>query len=119
MVVSSSGFSSPSVSICIPTFNGAAYIRECVESALAQTFSNVEVIIADDASTDDTTAIATQLASVDSRVRVSCNTTNLGLVRNWNRAIGLATGAWVKLLFQDDLLDPQYLEELLAIVSGA
>ena len=72
----------PAVSICIPTFNGAKYLRECVDSVLAQTHPDFEVLIVDDCSSDDSVAIAEDYARRDSRVRVSVNDRNLGLVGN-------------------------------------
>src|SRR5437899_12562971 len=96
----------PSVSICIPTYNGAAHLAPCLESALNQTWTDFELLIVDDASSDDTVAITEACAARDRRVRVARNPRNLGLVGNWNRCLELAKGTWIKFLFQDDLLSP-------------
>jgi glycosyltransferase involved in cell wall biosynthesis len=103
----------PFVSICIPTYNGARHIRECIDSALSQTYQDMEVLVVDDKSKDETPSILKEYTRRDSRVRIVTNPTNLGLVRNWNRCIELARGAWIKFLFQDDLLAPTCLERLL------
>jgi len=109
----------PAVSICVPTYNGAAYLRECLDSALSQTFEDFELLIIDDASSDDTVAIAAEYSRADSRVRLCENPTNLGLVGNWNRCIDLARGEWLKFLFQDDRLDRHCLARMLmARVAG-
>lgn len=104
----------PLVSICVPTYNGDRYLRECLDSAVGQTHRNIEVLVVDDASSDGTTAIASDYARADHRVRLHKNPHRLGLVGNWNRSVELARGAWVKLLFQDDLLEPQCVERMVA-----
>jgi len=101
------------ISICIPTYNGAKFIGESLESALCQTIADTEVLVVDDASRDDTVAIVEAFARKDPRVRLVVNSTNQGLVANWNRALDLACGEWIKYLFQDDLLDPTCVERLL------
>ena len=93
----------PAVSVCIPTRNGAAWIAETIASATSQD-TDLEVVISDDASTDATVEIA--LASGDPRVHVEAAPRPLGMAANWNRAIALAQGTYVKLLMQDDALLP-------------
>lgn len=92
----------PLVSICIPTYNGAAWLRECLDSALGQTYTNLEILIVDDGSSDETVEVARGI--VDARVRVVVNERNRGLVGNWNECVRLAQGEFVKFLFQDDVL---------------
>jgi len=101
------------VSVCIPLYNGGRYLRQCIDSALAQTYSDFELLLVDDGSTDDTVAIAQTYASLDSRVRLVINPRNIGLVANWNRCIGLANGEWIKFLFQDDTIEPECLARML------
>jgi len=108
------GFAMTLVSICIPTYNGAAFLDECLNSARAQTHRDVEILVVDDCSADDTVAVAQRHAQQDPRITVSRNSRNLGLVGNWNRCIELARGEWVKFLFQDDLLNLRCVELLLA-----
>jgi glycosyltransferase involved in cell wall biosynthesis len=104
----------PLVSICIPTYNGERFLRPCLDSALQQTVRDIEIVVVDDASSDATVAIAESYAARDPRVVVVRNDTNAGLVGNWNRSIGHARGRWIKLLFQDDLLHPDFLATTLA-----
>jgi glycosyltransferase involved in cell wall biosynthesis len=105
----------PLVSICIPTYNGASYLEACLDSALAQTFPDFEVLIVDDQSTDQSYQIAQAYATRDPRIRVARNTHNLGLVGNWNQCVLLAQGEWVKFLFQDDILEPNCVERMLTV----
>lgn len=101
------------VSICVPTYNGEQYIRECLNSILAQSFTNFEVLIVDDQSCDRTMSIAFEYAQKDERIRVIQNEFNLGLVGNWNQCVQLASGEWIKFVFQDDVILPNCLEKLL------
>ena len=103
------------VSICIPTYNGAKYLAQCLQSAQAQTWTNVEIVLVDDGSTDNTAHLAQAIAHGDPRVRVFRNDRNLGLVGNWNRCVNLARGEWIKYLFQDDWLEPDCVERMLAV----
>lgn len=103
----------PLVSICIPTYNGAKYLKECLDSVLAQTFDDFEVLLVDDGSSDNTVAIAREYADRDKRVRVQQNDRNLGLVNNWNRCVEFARGEWIKFLFQDDFMKETCIEKLL------
>lgn len=98
------------VSICIPTHNGASWLEASLRSALAQTYQHLEILIVDDASTDDTVKVAKSFH--DPRIRVELNSSNLGLVRNWNRCLTLSKGALIKFLFQDDLLYPTCVEKM-------
>ncbi|OEU66618.1 MAG: hypothetical protein BBJ57_02485 [Desulfobacterales bacterium PC51MH44] len=104
----------PEISVCIPTYNGEKYLRECLDSVLSQTFSDFEVLIVDDQSTDDTFDIALAYASRAPHIRVVRNERNLGLVRNWNHCIELAQGEWIKFVFQDDFIAPTCLEKMVA-----
>ncbi|MDJ0688712.1 MAG: glycosyltransferase family 2 protein [Xenococcaceae cyanobacterium MO_188.B32] len=105
----------PLISVCIPTYNGEKYLRECFDSVLAQTFSDFEVLVVDDRSSDETINIAKEYAGQDHRIRVVQNESNLGLVGNWNRCIDLAQGEWIKFVFQDDLIQPTCLEKLISV----
>jgi glycosyltransferase involved in cell wall biosynthesis len=108
----------PFVSVCIPTYNGASYLEECLDSALAQTFRDLEVLIVDDQSTDQSYRIAQAYATRDSRIRAVRNTHNLGLVGNWNQCVLLARGEWIKFLHQDDILEPNCVERMLAVCGA-
>lgn len=102
------------VSVCIPTYNGARYLEACLDSVLGQTYSDIEILVVDDGSTDTTFEILERYAANDQRIRLVRNKNNLGLVGNWNRCIELAQGEWIKFVFQDDLIAPTCVEEMLA-----
>ncbi len=107
----------PLVSICIPTYNGAAFIGEAIQSAIAQTYPNIELIVSDDGSTDETIAIAQSFqsqTSVDFRIVLH---RNYGLSQNWNFCISQAKGEYIKFLFQDDLLAPECIEKMVAVAQ--
>lgn len=108
----------PPVSICIPTYNGASYLEECLDSVLAQTFPDFEVLIVDDRSNDRSYQIAQAYATRDPRIRVVWNKNNLGLVGNWNQCVLLARGEWIKFLFQDDILEPNCIERMLTVCDS-
>lgn len=101
-------FLRPLVSICIPCYNGADHIRPAIESALNQTYDNVEIIIADDYSTDDTFSIL--LEYKDSRIKLLRNKKNYGFAGNWNNVISLASGDFIKILPQDDVIEVDCIE---------
>lgn len=103
----------PLVSICIPTYNGEAYIAETLESALKQTYSNIEIVITDDKSSDNTLEICYKYAKTDSRIKIFENYQNLGLVGNWCESIEKSSSKWVKFLFQDDLLSNNCVERMI------
>ncbi len=114
---SSPQISQPLVSICIPTYNGAAFIGEAIQSALAQTYPNIEVIISDDGSTDATIAIAQSFQSQTSAdLRIILHR-NYGLSQNWNFCISQAKGKYIKFLFQDDFLAPECIAKMVAVAE--
>ena len=102
------------MSVAIAAYNCAPFLRQAVHSALAQTVTDIEVIIVDDQSSDDTLAIARTLAQSDSRVRVFAQTSNGGPAAARNRALAEARGAWFAVLDSDDLYLPDRLAILLA-----
>lgn len=105
----------PTASIVIPTYNGAAHIAPALESVLGQQGVDLEVIVVDDNSRDDTAAIVAGFA--DPRIRLERNPANLGPEGNWNRALSLATGTYIKLLPQDDILHPGMLARQIAVLE--
>jgi len=101
------------VSVCIPVFNGAEYIRQAVESALEQSYQNIEVIIVDNCSTDNTEALSEALVKEGrGLIRYFQNERNIGLVANLNRCLDLAEGAYIKFLCVDDILLPECIEKM-------
>ena len=99
--------SPPKVSILIPVYNGEPFLTECLDSVLAQDFTNLEILIADDDSTDGSVALLEQYAAKDRRIRWWKNPHNLGLAGNFNRCLQAAQGEYIKYVLQDDkLLSP-------------
>ena len=101
----------PLVSICIPAYNGANYINKCITACLAQTYDQIEIIVCDDCSTDNTFALVNEWVQKDNRVKVYRNASNLGLVGNWNATLSYASGEYIKWLFQDDWMEPNAIAE--------
>lgn len=110
MNTSKSNFS-PAVSVVMPVFNGACTLKESIDSVLAQTFHNFELIICNDASTDETPMILENIA--DERVLVLHNKSNLGEGPARDRAIESANGFWLAFIDADDAWAPERLETLL------
>jgi len=102
----------PKFSIAVPVRNGARFLREALETALAQTYAPIEIVISDNASTDDTPRICSEFARRIPYVHYSRSNELLLLGANWNRACRMASGEWVKLLAHDDLLRPNCLERI-------
>lgn len=98
----------PLVSVITPVFNGAPWLREALDSALAQTFRSLEIIVVNDGSTDDSLAIARDRAVGDSRIRI-IDQPNAGLPAARNRALRAARGAYLALLDADDAWLPNHL----------
>jgi glycosyltransferase involved in cell wall biosynthesis len=98
------------VSVIIPTYNRSKYLPRAVKSVLGQTFSDLEVIIVDDCSTDQTPAVAKKIVSQDSRVRYHRLEKNQGAPKARNTGIGLAKGEYIGLLDDDDNWRPNKLE---------
>lgn len=94
----------PRVSVCMPTYNYARYLPQAIESVLAQEFDDFELLVIDDCSTDDTSAMVQRYAASDERIVFSVNEKNLGMVQNWNHCLARARGEYVKFLFGDDVL---------------
>jgi len=100
---------SPLVSVLVTAYNRASYIASSIESVLAQTFGDFELLVTDNCSTDGTLDIAKQYESIDARVRVVRNEANLGQFGNRNRAAQLARGTLLKYHDSDDLMYPHCL----------
>lgn len=103
------------VSICIPVYNGKDYIEQAVKSALNQTYTKVEIVICDNASTDNTQEILTSFE--DERLKVYINTTNIGFASNLNKCIKMSQGEYVKFLCADDVLEEDCIEKLVDFIE--
>ena len=99
----------PLITVLMTVYNGAAYLRQSVESVLGQTFKDFEFLIIDDHSRDDSLAIARSYK--DSRIVVHSNPENKGQVKSLNAGLGLARGDYIARLDADDLAFPRWLEK--------
>lgn len=116
MMKSAAVKSRPLVSICIPTYNSAKYLRESLDSVAAQSYRPMEVIISDNASTDDTVAIAREYAEKYG-FRVMANPSNLGPLNNWNLLVSMAAGKYVAIYHSDDVYDVQIVAASVAVLE--
>jgi glycosyltransferase involved in cell wall biosynthesis len=108
----------PKVSIGLPVYNGQRYVEVAIQSLLSQTYTDFELIICDNASTDQTANICQKYAADDARVRYTRNPTNVGANPNFNRCLELATGEYFKWAAYDDLLDPAYLARCVEMLDA-
>jgi glycosyltransferase involved in cell wall biosynthesis len=106
----------PIVSIGMPVFNGEKYLKQALDSILAQTYKDFELIISDNASTDRTQQICRVYASRDGRIHYYRNKRNLGAPRNFNRVFKLSQGKYFKWAAYDDIIAPEYLEKCVDIL---
>jgi glycosyltransferase involved in cell wall biosynthesis len=100
------------VSIILPTFNGQKYIAQAIESCLAQTYTNFELIIINDCSQDNTLTIAEKYAAIDGRIKVITNAENQNLPKSLNIGFGHASGAYFTWTSDDNLYAPTALEKM-------
>ena len=103
----------PLVSVCIPAHNAQRWLANALESALAQTFTDFEVVVADNSSSDGTARIVGSFT--DPRIRVDRLQKGISAVANHNRAVRLSRGEFVKFLHVDDLLRPDCLEQMVEL----
>jgi glycosyltransferase involved in cell wall biosynthesis len=109
----------PLVSIGVPVRNGAAFLAEALESVLAQDYPNLEVVICDNDSGDDTAAIARRYASIDPRFRYLHNGSDIGFLGNFRRALEESHGTYFTWLAHDDLLlHPSYVGTLVGYLES-
>ncbi len=107
----------PKLSIGLPVYNGEAYLAAEIESLLAQTFSDFEIIISDNGSTDASALIAQEYAARDPRITFLRYDENLGGAWNWNNTFAHASGEYFKWAAHDDVHDPRYLERCIAVLE--
>ena len=107
----------PVVSLLVPVFNRADLLGACIESALAQTMPDLEVVVVDGASTDGTWDVCLHYAALDPRVRVFREAQNSGPVLGWWRCVEEASGNHATFLWSDDLLKPTFLQRTLPYLA--
>lgn len=103
------------VSICIPVYNGETTIRETIESAISQTYKDIEVVVVDNCSTDKTVEIVKSIK--DDRIVLYQNETNLGMAGNWNECLKRATGEYIHFLCADDKLKRSCIEKKIKVAE--
>jgi glycosyltransferase involved in cell wall biosynthesis len=106
------------VNIGLPVFNGEKYIAEALDSILSQTYRDFELIISDNASTDNTGPICQSYAAKDSRVRYHRNKVNIGVSANFNRAFQLSSSEYFKWVACDDICAPYFLEKCVKVLDA-
>jgi glycosyltransferase involved in cell wall biosynthesis len=106
----------PAVSVCIPARNSAAYLAPAIDSVLAQEHHDFELVVVDNASTDETAAICARYD--DPRFRVARFEESVGQAANWNRCLDLATADYVVLLHSDDELRPGFLKQAVQMLEA-
>jgi glycosyltransferase involved in cell wall biosynthesis len=107
----------PLISVLIPNYNYVKYVATAVDSALAQTYPNVEVIVSDNCSTDGAWELLNERYGAQPRVGLYRNETNIGMARNFDRLLELARGEYVMCLSSDDFLLPPHLAQLAEVFS--
>ena len=104
----------PLISICIPNYNNAKYLDRCIQSALDQTYNNIEIILVDDCSTDDSMSI---FRKYESQLKLLQNKENRGQPKNTNKCVQLSRGKYLVILHSDDALLPHFASRLVPILE--
>jgi glycosyltransferase involved in cell wall biosynthesis len=107
----------PSVSIGLPVYNGANYVAESIQSLLSQTHEDFELVISDNASTDETRNICEQFAAADSRIRYHRSPSNRGAAWNHNEVFRLSRGRYFRWSSHDDVYAPEYVQRCVEILE--
>ena len=107
----------PCLSIGLPIYNGEQFLPETLDSILAQTFTDFELIICDNGSTDNTPKICQEYAERDRRIRYYWNEKNIGAAPNYNRVFELSKGKYFKWSAHDDLIAPEFLEKCISLLE--
>lgn len=105
----------PLVSVCIPAYNNAEYIAETIQCILDQTLTDLELVICDDHSKDNTVEVIKSFD--DPRIRLIINEKNLGMSGNWNNCLKHCRGKYIKLICADDMLAPTALEKEVGVLE--
>jgi len=107
----------PKASVLMPTYNDGRFLRQAVDSILAQTFGDFEFVIVNDGSTDDTATILSEYARRDERIRVLTNERNLGIFASLNRGLDVCRGEYVVRMDADDIAVEDRLEKQLDVMD--
>ena len=107
----------PPISIVLATYNGSLFLSEQLESIVTQTYPNIEIIVVDDCSTDNTIEILKSFQIKYCNLKIFLNDTNLGYVKNFEKGCSLATGEYIALCDQDDYWHPEKLSKMQAAIG--
>ncbi len=105
------------ISICIPTYNGAKYLSETLQSIQSQNYQKIEVIMSDDSSSDDTLLIVEAFKKQSDFPVYVFHHTPSGIGANWNNCLKHAKGKYIKFLFQDDVMENDCLEKMVKLIE--
>ena len=108
----------PLISVLIPTYNYGRFLEEAIDSVLAQTIEDFEILIMDNASTDNTREVVKKYTDKYSFIKFYENDSNIGGNRNWNKLLYVAEGKYIKYLCADDKLKPDCLKKFVAIMEA-
>ena len=108
----------PLVTIGVPVYNGADFLPQALDSILSQSYSNLEVIVSDNASTDDTAAVCSSYARNDDRVKIVRQKTNIGVIGNWNAVARMASGRYFKWSSASDRCAPTFVEQCVRLMEA-
>src|SRR5258708_31495373 len=108
----------PLVSICIPTYNYRHYLSDALDSALAQEFADIEIVVVDNCSDDGTPELVETYCRRDNRVVFHRNSRNLGMTANFNRSMELARGKYIKFLCADDVLTMDCVGKMVGVLEA-
>ncbi len=106
----------PFITIAIPTFNRSSWLKACILSALNQSYQHFEVVVSDNASTDDTAKLLKTFRNP--RLRVIHQTKNIGAIPNWNACLSKAKGDFIVFLSDDDEIAPWFLERCISLIKS-
>ena len=109
----------PRVSICIPAYNYRRYLPDALDSALAQTYADIEIVVVDNCSDDGTQELLAEYCRRDGRIVYQRNDENIGMTPNFNRAMALAHGKYVKFLCADDVLAPDCVNRMVEAMESS
>jgi len=106
----------PLVSICIPTYNRAKFVSKAIDSALSQSYPNIEIIVVDNASQDEIDSVIANYQ--DTRLHFFKNSRNLGMYGNFNRCIELSKGKYIHILHSDDYIDTHFTQKCVEFMES-
>ncbi len=102
----------------MPVLNGAGYIREALDSVLAQTYQDFTILVSDNGSVDETVAIVEEYAARDPRISLQRHATNIGAHRNYNSLVTATDSELFKWMAHDDLIAPTFLSDCIALLDA-